>query len=64
MRSTLSRKAEKDSSDEEEVNDADIKIKKELDGISKIQDSAMVNCIREDLAEQVCCVYVCISGYT
>lgn len=49
----MAKKYDKDSSDEEEADGVDAKIKKELNEISKIQDSAMVKCIREDLTEQV-----------
>ncbi|XP_067947482.1 uncharacterized protein [Watersipora subatra] len=53
VRNSLAKKYEKDSSDEEEINGIDSKIQKELNGISKIHDSAMVQCIREDVTEQI-----------
>lgn len=46
----LTAELEGSSDDEQEV---DPKVRRELEEISKIHDSAMVNCIREDLVEQV-----------
>lgn len=44
---------EKDSDEDDEDSVVDSKIQRELHEIQKIQDSAMVKCIVEDVSEQV-----------
>lgn len=58
VRTSFSKKYEDKNSDSEEEPIVDPKIQKELEEVAKIQDSAMVRCIREDVAEQVrlCCL--------
>lgn len=52
MRASLLRKPDTDSDNEEE-QEVDPKIKKELEEISKIHDSPMADVIRQDLTLQV-----------
>ncbi|KAF6041415.1 ABLIM3 [Bugula neritina] len=53
VRTSFSKKYEDKNSDSEEEPIVDPKIQKELEEVAKIQDSAMVRCIREDVAEQI-----------